>query len=113
MATFPGPSDPFSSDRPSPDGGNLGSDLKADFLDRYGTGVEAPQSVSPAAKKLLNQVFVWTLLIGIAVGGVVSVGIAIALQRAGLLGVPEPVESPTQVAPAVAPNPPTPIPSPQ
>ena len=115
MAPLPGSSDPFSGDRSPLNGPNnpanppntdplgntpLGNDLKADFLQRYGTPVPPPKSVSPAAKKLLNKVFLWVLLIGIAVGGLVSVGVAIALQRAGLLGVPDPVETPIQNAPA-------------
>ncbi|MEM6502971.1 MAG: hypothetical protein AAF685_14175 [Cyanobacteria bacterium P01_C01_bin.89] len=100
MAPLPGPSDPLSGDRSPLDPPN---DLKADFLQRYGTPVEPPKSVSPAAKKLLNKVFVWVLLIGIAVGGLVSVGIAIALQRAGLLGVPDASDAPAQVMPSDSP----------
>ncbi|MEM9771612.1 MAG: hypothetical protein AAF889_08460 [Cyanobacteria bacterium P01_D01_bin.73] len=98
MSPLPGPSDPFSNDR-SPLN-PPGNDLKSEFLQRYAPPVEPPESVSPAAKKLLNKVFVWVLLIGIAVGGLVSVGVAIALQRAGLLGVPDPIETPAQVAPS-------------
>ncbi|MEM1427774.1 MAG: hypothetical protein AAGF75_14630 [Cyanobacteria bacterium P01_H01_bin.130] len=100
MSPLPGPSDPLSGKPTTPSTDPLGNTFKADFIERYGSPVEAPQSVSPAAKKLLNKVFLWVLLIGIAVGGLVSVGIAIALQRAGLLGVPTPTDAPAQVQPA-------------
>ncbi len=109
MAPLPGSSDPFSGnqspvDVPGNDAANVpGNNLKADFLQRYGTPVQAPESVSPAGKKLLKKVFVWVLLIGIAVGGLVSVGVAIALQRAGLLGVPDAPDVPAQVIPSDSP----------
>jgi hypothetical protein len=73
--------------------------LQQSFTETYGTGVEPPQSVSPKTKKLMQRIFVIVLLGGLVLGAAVSVGVAIFLNKAGLVGVPN-SDAPSPVAPS-------------
>ncbi|XGV88887.1 MAG: hypothetical protein ACAF42_07980 [Limnothrix sp. BL-A-16] len=87
-----------NSSNPNPLGGS-GSSLPGSLPgsptgepggDRYGTGLVAPQSVDARTKKLMQRTFLILLLAGLAIGAVISVGVVIAFQKFGLVGVPTP-----------------------
>ena len=84
-----GPQDPFGGrsqlpDKPEPDS----SDFKTQFIDAYGTGVDAPESVSPAMKRRMQQLFLVTLMLGLTVGIAVASLAVWGMQKAGLFDVP-------------------------
>ncbi len=83
------------SNNPNPFGGGSGPQLPTSPLDqpegdRYGTGLTPPKSVDARTKKLMQRTFIILLLAGLAVGAVLSIGVVIAFQKFGLLGVPTP-----------------------
>jgi hypothetical protein len=46
--------------------------------------------VDARTKKLMQRTFLILLLAGLAIGAVISVGVVIAFQKFGLIGVPTP-----------------------
>lgn len=51
-----------------------------------------PAKVNEADRKKLKQIYISLILIGLAIGGVLSVVIILALNRFGLTARPEPAE---------------------
>ena len=53
---------------------------------------QSPVQANEANRKQLKQIYISLILIGLAVGGVLSVGIVFAMNRFGLTARPAPVE---------------------
>ena len=51
-----------------------------------------PAKVNEADRKKLKQIYLSLILLGLVIGGVLSVGIVVALNHFGLTARPEPVE---------------------
>lgn len=52
-----------------------------------------PRAYHPATKKTLQKLFLILIVIGVAVGGVLSVGVIALMQKAGLTNVPARVDN--------------------
>ncbi|MEG3979124.1 hypothetical protein QT970_31615 [Microcoleus sp. herbarium8] len=57
-------------------------------------GQELPSKYHPATKKTLQKGFLILVVIGVVIGGILSVGVISLMQKAGLTDVPARVESP-------------------
>lgn len=90
--------DPLKQQSP-PGGDRSDPSLQQNFTETYGVGVEAPKSVSPKTKKFMQRIFVVVLLGGLVFGAIVSVGVVIFLNKAGLVGVPN-SEAPSPAPPS-------------
>ncbi len=51
-----------------------------------------PVQVNEADRKKLKQIYISLMLIGLAIGGILSVGIFVAMNHFGLTARPEPIE---------------------
>lgn len=61
-------------------------------LDEQGEGL--PKRYHPATKKTLQKLFLILIVVGVVIGGVLSVGVISLMQKAGLTDVPARVQNP-------------------
>ena len=61
-------------------------------LDEQGEGL--PRQYHPATKKTLQKAFLILIVVGVVIGGIVSVGVISLMQKAGLTDVPVRVQTP-------------------
>ena len=88
MDFFPGSSpNPLPGDDRGPGLDRLDRSA-TNLADRYGAGSDQPQPVTPATKKAMQKIFVIFLVVGLAFGALLSVGVVILLNHLGLTGVP-------------------------
>jgi hypothetical protein len=61
-------------------------------LDEQGEGL--PKRYHPATKKTLQKLFLILIVVGVVIGGILSVGVLTLMQKAGLTDVPARVQNP-------------------
>ncbi|MBE9183233.1 hypothetical protein IQ270_00455 [Microcoleus sp. LEGE 07076] len=57
-------------------------------------GEPLPRQYHPATKKTLQKVFLILIVVGVVIGGILSVGVISLMQKAGLTDVPARVQNP-------------------
>ena len=80
------PPNPFNSTPSNP------LDPLQQELDEQGEGL--PKGYHPATKKTLQKLFLILVVVGVVIGGIVSVGVISLMQKAGLTDVPARVQTP-------------------
>ncbi|MEG4318103.1 MULTISPECIES: hypothetical protein [unclassified Microcoleus] len=80
------PPNPFNSSPSNP------LDPLQQELDEQGEGL--PKRYHPATKKTLQKLFLILIVVGVVIGGIVSVGVISLMQKAGLTDVPARVQNP-------------------
>ncbi|MCU0547644.1 MAG: hypothetical protein MUE44_36710 [Oscillatoriaceae cyanobacterium Prado104] len=73
---------PFNSDRPNP------LDPLQQENSEFNQDNGQPRAYHPATKKTLQKLFLILIVIGVVIGGVLSVGVIALMQKAGLNDVP-------------------------
>jgi amino acid permease len=83
------PPNPFNSNQQNPL-----DPLQQDQSEFNRENEQLPKAYHPATKKTLQKLFLFLIIIGIAIGGVLSVGVIALMQKAGLTNVPARVDNP-------------------